>query len=145
MGMFVCVWERERERKGDRERVKHASYLHATHPGKQGTRGFVQAGFQGAFLGMDMCKLISICECLKLMDQNKIPSLGWTKAQSTRFSWNTDKYQRRIIGFRGKGWLYKIDLMKWTYSGSKPRNNAGKHKRDYKYTQSKSGRDAKLV
>ena len=70
----VCVCERERERKGDR--VKHACYLHATHPGKQGTRSFVQAGFQGALLGMDMCKLVSICECLKVMDQNKIPSLG---------------------------------------------------------------------
>lgn len=70
----MCVRVREEGRQ--RERVKHASYLHATHPGKEGTGGFVQAGFQGALLGMDMCKLISICECLKLMDQNKIPSLG---------------------------------------------------------------------
>lgn len=73
-GKNQSVCERERERKGDR--VKHACYLHATHPGKQGTRSFVQAGFQGALLGMDMWKLVSICECLKVMDQNKIPSLG---------------------------------------------------------------------
>lgn len=72
----MCVCERERERKGDRERVNHACYLHAAHPGKQGTRSFVQAGFQGALLGMDMCKLVSISECLKVMDQNKIPSSG---------------------------------------------------------------------
>lgn len=51
----VCVWEREREEgEAERKLTMHVICMPLTQ-GKQGTRSFVQAGFQGALLGMDMC------------------------------------------------------------------------------------------